>query len=63
MGALVKTVKCMKCNKDMQIKSFRIAPGKHVFGKGYICEACLKKENQKTGGNGTAKKPVKAAAK
>lgn len=64
MGAWIKVVKCMKCNKDMQIKSFRKTPGKHVFGKGYICEECLKKqEAPKAGNKQTPKKPAKATAK
>ena len=42
MGAWEKTVKCIKCNKEMHIKSFRKFSGKHIFGKGYICAECLK---------------------
>ncbi|MGM9683103.1 MAG: hypothetical protein ACI3XQ_05850 [Eubacteriales bacterium] len=46
MDAWEKNVKCIKCGKEMQIKSFRKFPGKHIIGKGYICDECLKAEKE-----------------
>jgi uncharacterized protein YlaI len=43
MGAFVKTVNCLNCKKEMKIKTLRLNPGKYIFGRGYVCDECLKK--------------------
>lgn len=41
MSIWVTTKKCFQCGQEIEIKSFRKNPGKHVLGKGYLCQACL----------------------
>ena len=46
MSIWEKTVQCLRCGKELQIKSFRLNPGKYIFAQGYLCNACLEAEKQ-----------------
>lgn len=41
---MTKVVKCIKCDADIEMKTFQFCKAKYVFGQGYICEECAKKE-------------------
>ena len=47
MSIWVTTKKCFQCGREVEIRSFRKDPGKHVLGKGYLCRDCLAAQKEK----------------
>ncbi len=46
MNGMTKTVKCIKCDADIEMKAFRLCKATYVFGKGYVCDECAKKAKE-----------------
>ena len=50
MKGMTKVVKCINCEAEIELKTFRLSKAEYVCGKGYLCEDCakkLKEEKQK----------------
>ncbi len=41
--ASVKPERCIRCKETVEVKSFRLMPGRYT-AKGYVCESCCGKK-------------------